>query len=393
MVGNVSAKIQKDTNHAIKEKDWNKAALLTTVSTIWRNILNPFVGGGTNWLVLKLEKNGLGLFTGLGYNIKDAKDKRIDLSSEEGSKKLEDALYKQARIKDNYMRGIVGVGASLLTYLAFLGIASTEDYRDWRNRNKWAAKYLDLITPEFLLADMANKNGEVKKYLENVFNKNDAFDSSTKLINAAGYFSKGESNKGWGALGESFGGKFNLPLPWRVVKDAQILYQGITGQDPYHGNYKPSTGFFNGVFKGGAIEWFGIRPKGEYQQSSYNEKDRSNPLFKRFLDNEISLPEFSSDEIEIEDKKSMTVKKLSEFEKEEVEKFSKARKKYIDNGLKKIGNYAYVDNYGRVSINNNYDDNKRRIKLDDLTKEQLKKVLSLVSSEATKKAKKEIFHQ
>lgn len=397
MVGHVSAKIQKDTNHAIKEKDWNKAALLTTVSTIWRNILNPFVGGGTNWLVLKLEKNGLGLFTGLGYNIKDAKDKRIDLSSEEGSKKLEDALYKQARIKDNYMRGIVGGGAALLTYLAFLGIASTEDYRDWRNRNKWAAKYLDLITPEFLLADMANKNGEVKKYLENVFNKNDAFDSSTKLINAAGYFSKGESNKGWGALGESFGEKFNLPIPWRVVKDAQILYQGITGQDPYHGNYKPSTGFFNGVFKGGAIEWFGMRPKGAIEKSIYNEDDLNDPALKPFVENDIDLPKVSAKFIEIEDRVDgkPKLKKLSDYGEEKIKTFEEEKKKFLKKILTRQHGYAFVDRYGRYSLTAG-DGGKKRVKIESITnneekKKALKEVLRQASSQSTEQAKEKLF--
>ena len=56
------------------------------------------------------------------------------------------------------------------------------------------------------------------------------------------------------------GQKINTPLPWRLVKDAQVLYQGVTGQDPYHGNYKPSNGFLSGVLQGGFIEWLGGRP-------------------------------------------------------------------------------------------------------------------------------------
>ena len=53
--GHVSA---LNANEAIKEKDYNKAAALTLQSIFYRNIANPFVGGGTNWVVLKAEKTG-----------------------------------------------------------------------------------------------------------------------------------------------------------------------------------------------------------------------------------------------------------------------------------------------------------------------------------------------
>jgi hypothetical protein len=258
-IGGYTAKLEGKINDAIKEKEWNRAAALTIQSVLFRNVLNPFIGGGTNWLVLKFEKTGLGLFTGLGYQI--ATNSRVDLSTDAGNKKLEQRLYNQSRIKDNYMRGIVGGSASLLTWLAFAGIAGTDDYRKWRGKNMWAARYLDIVTPEHLLAYMAVENKAVKKYVSQTLNKNDAFDAQTKIIKAADYSVKGDSKRAWGAIGESVGQKFNLPIPWRLVKDGMVIYQGITGQDPYHGNYKPSSGFLNGVFQGGAIEWFGYRPK------------------------------------------------------------------------------------------------------------------------------------
>lgn len=261
MVGSYTSSIESKIQEAVKEKDWNRAAYLTYQSTVFRNMINPFVGGGTNWLVLKLEKTGLGIFTGLGYQLASKKRSRIDLSSESGAKNLEKALYNQARFKDKYMRGVIGGGASLLTYLAFLGIANTDDYRKWRDKNKWSKRYLDTFTPEFLLAQMAAKDDKLKQYFTNVMNKNDAFDASTTTLKAIDYASKGETGKMWGAFGDVAGTKFNFPLPWRLVKDGQVLYQGVTGQDPYNANYKPSIGFANGVFKGGVIEWLGFRPK------------------------------------------------------------------------------------------------------------------------------------
>ena len=260
MIHGQSAKIEGALNQAIKNKEWDRAAWLTYYSVFYRNILNPFVGGGTNWLVIKFEKTGLGLVTGLIYKKGTKTD--LDLSTERGLKLMEDRLYNQSRIKDQYMRGLIGGITTWTAYAAFLGLAGTDDYRKWRANNPWAARYLDIVTPEPMLAHMAVENDSVKRYVAQSLNKNDAFDASGKLIKAADYFVKGKTNEGWGALGEMTGMKFNAPIPWRLVKDLQVLYQGITGQDPYHGNYKPSTGFFNGLLQGGVIEYLGFRPEG-----------------------------------------------------------------------------------------------------------------------------------
>lgn len=259
MITGYSAKVEGDITQAIKNKEWDRAAMLTYKSVLFRNVLNPFVGGGTNWLVLKLEKTGLGLFTGLAYKI--GSKGAIDVNSELGMKRLEERLYNQATVKDNFMRGIVGGATSLLTYGAFMGVANLDEYRKWRGNNRWAARYLDTITPEYLLAHMAINDKKIERYVSSSFNKNDAFDASNKVIKAGVYAVKGDRQKAWGALGEAIGSKINAPLPWRLVKDGQVIYQGIIGQDPYHGDYKPSEGFMSGVLQGGVIEWLGGRKK------------------------------------------------------------------------------------------------------------------------------------
>jgi hypothetical protein len=220
---------------------------------------------------LKMEKTGLGLFTGLAYQI--GSKGRIDVGTELGMKRLEGRLYNQSRYKDNYMRGLVGGVTSLLVYAAFLKVADEEEYRKWRAKNKWAARYLDTITPEHLLAKMAIEDGKVKQYAATSFNKNDAFDATGKLIKAAEFAAKGDKSKAWGALGEAVGQKVNAPLPWRLVKDGQVIYQGATGQDPYHGNYKPSEGFLSGVLQNGVIEYLGYRPVTDVPEKTFDIKD------------------------------------------------------------------------------------------------------------------------
>jgi hypothetical protein len=288
----LSAKYEGQINQAIREKDWNKAALLIYKSVLWNNILNPFVGGGTNWLVLKLEKTGLGLFTGLIYEVSGKKD--IDVSTKTGMAQLEKRLTNQSRAKDSYMRGAVGGLSSLLLYGAFLGIADEEEYRKWRAKNKWATKYLDMFTPEYLLAAMASKDKRLPQYVESsILGKNDAFSSHTKVVRALTYAAKGDSPKAWGAIGEAAGAKINTPLPWRLIRDGEVLYDGIRGEDPYHGNYKPSIGFWSGVLQGGAIEWLGLRPtgSGKVQVGSFKVVDEATEEERDATNDEIKQVE------------------------------------------------------------------------------------------------------
>ena len=298
-----AANIESNINRSIKEKEWANATLWLLNSIFINNIVSPFVGGGTNWLVLKLEKTGLGLFTGLAYEASGKKE--LDLTTRTGLDQLERRLFTQSRAKDSYMRGAIGGLTSLLLYAGFMGIADEEEYRKWRGKNRWAVKYLDLITPEYLLASIAAKDKRLPQYVESsLLGKNEAFSITTKIVKSVNYAVKGDSPKTWGAVGETIGARLNAPLPWRLVRDGQILYDGIRGEDPYHGNYKPSVGFWSGVLQGGAIEWMGLRPMGkgkvqvaqfkvidyqtEEERDATNEEIRqvenlSNILYKQYL--------------------------------------------------------------------------------------------------------------
>jgi hypothetical protein len=318
-ISKVSSRIEQDLENAIKEKDWQKASFLTYESIFFRNIANPFVGGGTNWLVLTLETTGLGLFTGLYYKRKYSKDGRIDMSSEEGMRNLEKSLYNQALYKDKLMRGAIGGGASLLTYLAFQGIANTEDYRKWRAKNKWAKRYLDTFTPEYLLTEMAAKDDKLVDYATGLMNKNESFDASTKILKGIAYGAKGDKDKMLGSFGEAVGSKFNFPVPWRLVKDGQVLYQGITGKDPYSGDFSPSIGFWNGVFKGGSIEWLGLRPKFDEIKYEAKKKFEKEQAEKKERDKENYGKEYDERKEEEKKKKQEKIEKDNKI-KDELDK-------------------------------------------------------------------------
>lgn len=254
MVQGLSGKIEKKINDAIKEKQYKKAAFLTYQSIFFRNILNPFVGGGTNWVVLKLEKNGLGLASGL-YN---GGREKLDLTSDTGIKKAEKALFEAARDRDAFARGIIGGAAALISSLLWYN--NVDEFRKWRNNNKWASKYTDNVTPEEVLAVIAARNKEMGYYIGTLINKNDAYDKSAKAIKGVDNLSKGKTDKAWGQLGEAVGGNFGLPLPWRLVRDGQNIVLGAKGKEPYKVSSKPSEGFWEGWLKAGMVDYIKNNP-------------------------------------------------------------------------------------------------------------------------------------
>lgn len=282
-VQSVSAKIEKRINDAIKDKEYRKAALLTYQSIFFRNILNPFVGGGTNWVVLKLEKNGLGLASGL-YNGGKTK---LDLSTESGLRQIEKSLYEEARNRDAFMRGAIGGAVSVLMSVLWFGVGGSDDddeYRRWRNRNRWATKYLDYITPEAVLATLAARNKEMGYYVGTLVNKNESYDKGAKIIRAIDNGVKGKTDRALGQFGEATGGIVGLPLPWRLVRDIQNVWLGAKGENPYRVSSIQSKGFWQGALKVGMIDYIinnpAINPnanRGEYRPKSGSRKKTERP--------------------------------------------------------------------------------------------------------------------
>jgi hypothetical protein len=258
MVQARSGSLEKEINDAVKEKEYNKAAALTLESVLFRNVLNPFVGGGTNWIFLKLEKNGLGLASGLYYKLRQTP---LDMTTEAGMKQLEKALYSDMRVRDSFLRGAIGGTTAALTALMVYGIINTDDYRKWRNRNKWAAKYLDVITPEALLADMAHKNGELGYYLSTLTGMGTTYDNSKKFVGGVSNIANGNKGKGMGQVGEAIGSTLSFPAPWRIVRDVQQVYQGIRGQQPYAVDTQTSPDFVSGFLKAGMMDYIGLRDR------------------------------------------------------------------------------------------------------------------------------------
>lgn len=408
-------KSQNNIDKALTERNYTKAAFQVLKDMLFNKMIMRFAGGGTNWVVLKLEKGGLGLFTGLLGRVENASAYRDRKSlSEMSNEKIEENIYDRQRINDRIMRGLTGLTTNtallLIASAAFGGDEDKERKKKvmkWLDSNKWVNKYLNNWLPVYISGYLAYKQQESKggaagisnqfeysparTYISNLINKNDDYSVFTGLMKSASIFSPNEENqaKGWGELGKVVGGFFNFnPLPYKPIKDAVTVYKGMTGG---LAPYAQPTSFPEGLFKFGMFDW----PKsGEGSQRGYTSEEMKDPTFKYFLDKGLSLPHTSLSSEVIKDEESGKKKKVSEYPKDVQEQYIVEHNKYLKEELSDIREQktVYVNKFGDISINPPQGDYEEK-DIDDLDEKQLAKVLSIAQSKATKRAKDKMFYQ
>jgi len=330
-INTVSGKLESRIADAIKQKKFAKATYLNLYSIFYRNIANPFIGGGTNWIVLKAEKTGLGLLSGLISMYKD-RGSKMDLMTDTGMKELEDVMFNSMKTKDKFIRGAVGGAVTALAFMLIKATGADDEYEKWIKKNQWAKKYLTILTPEIMLAMLAaREKGAYIKYLESSFNKNEAFDKGKMAIKAASYLSEGEKEKAAGQAGQLVGASIGNPIPWRLVRDGQQLWVGATGGEPYAVNPSKPTTFMEGYLKGGFVDYLGYAPQSE-DKTKFTDKEYKK--FSNITDGGLKIPELNKrtsykiniDEshpegVMTEKEYDVFVNKVKEYEKEEYESF------------------------------------------------------------------------
>jgi len=373
MIAGQTGKIETQIKEAVKEKDFALAAALKLESTLFRNILNPYVGGGTNWVVLRVEKSGLGLISGLGSMIRDKNKRKIDLTSEAGIKNLEEAQYNRMKMTDKFMRSAIGGGIGLLTAILAGSIVNKDDYYKWRKNNYWASKYTDIILPEVALYFAAKNTGTQKLYLKNALNQNDQFDKGELAFDVLNYVLEGESNKAWGTAGKL--NPLGAPVPWRMVRDGDQILTGIKGGEPYRVNNSIPETFMQGATKGGVFDWLGITPHGE-DKSGLTSDQLKDPSIKLLIDKGVELPKTGT-------KKQYDIKVVKDDQHEEgqltdkeFEDFKKERNTIMLSEIKKVlSERKYItkeDEDGKVISSSN-----KLVK--DLDADEIQKVISGLS--------------
>ena len=257
----VNQKIQGKLKESIKNKDWGAAAGYRLQNALFNSVLNPFVGGGTNWTVLTLTKMGI---NPLAY-VNALKRTKIDVMTEAGQKTLREDLVKQGRNRGDALRVVTGAAISLALLASTRLTDEDDDFAKWKKRNKVLAKFVDKASPAaliFINAYDQNQAGDEKamdKAWDKVFGVKavNYFDDSKKVAKATHIFTpKNETDwqEAWGAIGQLTLGKVNAPVPsWKVVKDFMDISKALSGEAPNPVDYKVG-GFFNGAYQGGFVE-------------------------------------------------------------------------------------------------------------------------------------------
>lgn len=300
MVNAASSFIEQKAEKAIKDKKWNEAAALTFLGILNRNILNPFVGGGTNWVVLGLQKMVITPDAAYYYMTKG----KLDVSTPEGMKDLESTLYKNFQSKNTNIRMLIGSVASILTYAVVKGTGADDEYEEWVKKNSWAKKYAELMTPTLFTLMLASKNDKLGSYFATLFNRVEQFDEFKKLKTGFDEFNKGtpaSKAKGLGELGNVTGSHIGTPiLPYRMIRDLGGIYKGITGKPQSKFDMK-NVGFWNGYFNYGLIDYIGLRPDKSFTKDIENFIPKQDEKTVKFLrDNKLNIASNSDKEIVID---------------------------------------------------------------------------------------------
>ncbi len=269
LVNQGQSRLEEKIKKAVKEKQWGKAANLTLISTINRNFINPFVGGGTNWLVLGAQKSGLDVISPLFYMAQKIKN-GIDLSSPESVNKLQEQLVDDFRLKTLNRRYLVGLTASALITISLFASGGDEEMEKWFEKNKWAKKYQSVFTPQLTLLAMSFKNKKFGEWLKETYMKSAKFEQMPKVLTAIDEYNKGNEPseaKAMGILGSAVGSKLDVPiLPVKFARDLGGIYNGIMGKPEARADYG-GMGFWNGFFNYGAIDMIGLRPDRTYMRN------------------------------------------------------------------------------------------------------------------------------
>ena len=253
--------VQVKKDKAVKDKKWNDAASLNLASILSQNILNPYVGGGMNWTFLGIQLTGIPTFSTINWNIK-ARSNKLDLSTEQGMKNLEETLKYQLLAKNANTRMIIGSAISLAAFALAKSTGADDDIYEWLKKNAWAKKYFAKVSPRVIQFTIAQKDKKLSEFFGKQLGlKIDAFDEGKKIKQAIDNISSGKTQKALGGAGQLAGSRLSTPIiPWRVVRDVSDIYRGLNGLPAIKHEYKAS-GFASGYFQGGMVEQLGLRPE------------------------------------------------------------------------------------------------------------------------------------
>ena len=263
---------QQNIRTALEKGEYKKAAMLTWVDLILNKVILKFAGGGTNWIVLNVEKSGLGLIPAIAKKTLFL-EKRKNISNMKVDE-IEENLYEHMKTNDKLVRSLAGLTLNsllfMLAYTAFGGDDDEDKKRkkqmiDWAEKNQWANKYMNIL-PLYLTGYLAYmrqsetkeglagtfnkyKYSPLRNFVENFTNKNDTYSFDNQIQTALSKINsqskKGKELKqeaGWETVGQLLGNYFSVdPLPYRPIKDMKDVYEGVFGKETKSDRDKADT--------------------------------------------------------------------------------------------------------------------------------------------------------
>jgi hypothetical protein len=267
-IQNQNAFFSEKVNNAIADGNYSMAAMWSVVHTLFNTVANPFMGGGTNWLIMKSHGLGLGMLRskfGSGERINDIQD----LTTDEGLSKLEKTLWEENKRTSQFVQGAAGMvanlamGSVLLMVLAsYLKPEGEEDERplyvrisDFIEQNKSLRKFYKDLPVQYVYYMSSMLSGEFKRLKDLIGIEFDQFSYTTMISEYIKLLDKGETAEAKGKLGEISGKSLGHPLPFlRMIDQVREIYNGGNQSD-----YEKSRSFMHGFFKSGIFNSFGNR--------------------------------------------------------------------------------------------------------------------------------------
>lgn len=252
-----SGGFNEDYKRALKDGDLNMAAFYRLGDIFFSKILFKFMGGASNWLVIGLKGNGLGLATAFWD-----KKRKLDVS-EVTEEDLKDELISYDRFRRDLALGAIGGITTLMAFLLAHASFGDDDetFTDWVMKNKWAKKWVSVAMPMAYTAYIYAKEDKEVDFLLRTFFLDDKYSPLTKLkqiMTAEGYKGRELSiEERRGLAGQAIGQELGeLPIGWRVPRDAKDLYKAAVLGIPKEYQEDP-TSFLEGYLWMGALYEFG----------------------------------------------------------------------------------------------------------------------------------------
>jgi len=292
-LGLFNADVSNRLLKAIKEKNWTEATLLKTTQIFTNNIMSKFVGGGTNWITLTVQKIGLNPLSVIPLVIDNARANSLKIDvSEDGVKNLKTALMRKTNAENTNVRIAIGSMITIASYVAWQSLKGGSDdeedefdpeseeetndkarqFKRWLWKNPELKKYFSYMAPTAVAVMIAGENKELAKELGKILGiRGDIFDDGLKTVKATGKIYESvdfdsmeitdqeKFSQAKGDLGKVIGNTVNTPLPWRTVRDIENVVRSVNGQPIFKTDYK-AKGFKDGFTKGGFIEYIITNP-------------------------------------------------------------------------------------------------------------------------------------